>query len=99
MGIQFDTLFTEELYFSISRHAIDCAKELKKIFEEKGYEFYLKSPTNQQFIILDNEKMDTLKEKVKFSFWEPLDEKRSVVRFATSWATTREDLDALKAII
>ena len=99
LGLQFDTLFTDDLYFTISKHAIDCAEEMKRIFEDKGYSFYLKSPTNQQFILLDNEKMETLKEKVKFSFWEAYDEKRTVVRFATSWATTKEDLEALKAIL
>jgi len=99
LGIQFDTLFTDDLYFTISRHAINCAEKLKKIFEEKGYDFYLKSPTNQQFIILDNEKMDTLKDRVRFSFWEPYDEGRTVVRFATSWATTEEDMEALNAIL
>lgn len=99
LGIQFDTLFTDDLYLNISRHAIDCAEEMKCIFEEKGYSFYLKSPTNQQFIILENSKMEILKEKVKFSFWEPYDEKNTVVRFATSWATTKEDLQALKVIL
>ena len=99
LGIQFDTLFTDDLYLNISRYAIDCAEEMKCIFEEKGYSFYLKSPTNQQFIILENSKMEILKEKVKFSFWEPYDEKNTVVRFATSWATTKEDLQALKVIL
>ncbi len=99
LGIQFDTLFTDNLYWEISRHAIDCAEELKKIFREKGYVFYLESPTNQQFILLENQKMDTLKEKVAFSFWEPYDETHTVVRFATSWATTKEDLEALRAIL
>ena len=99
LGIQFDTLFTDNLYWDISRHAIDCAEELKRIFKEKGYTFYLESPTNQQFIILDNGKMATLKEKVKFSYWESYDDSHTVVRFATSWATTREDLDELKAIL
>ena len=99
LGIQFDTLFTDDLYLNISRHAIDCAEEMKCIFEEKGYSFYLKSPTNQQFIILENSKMEILKEKVKFSFWEPYDENNTVVRFATSWATTKEDLQALKVIL
>ena len=99
LGIQFDTLFTDELYFSISRHAIDCAEELKHIFEEKAYTFYLKSPTNQQFILLDNDKMEILKDKVRFSFWEPYDEKHTIVRFATSWATTKEELNALRKIL
>ena len=99
LGVQFDTLFTDNLYWEISRHAIDCAEELKSIFKEKGYTFYLESPTNQQFILLENEIMEILKEKVKFSYWEPYDEMHTVVRFATSWATTKEDLEELRAIL
>ena len=99
LGVQFDTLFTDNLYWEISRHAIDCAEELKQIFKDKGYRFYLESPTNQQFILLDNEKMDTLKEKVKFSYWEPYDEMHTVVRFATSWATTKKELEELETVL
>lgn len=99
LGVQFETLFTDDLYFAISRHAIDCAEELKNIFKEKGYSLYLDSPTNQQFVILDNSKMEELKDKVRFSIWEPYDNTHTVVRFATCWATTKEDLDALRDIL
>ncbi|MBE6765258.1 MAG: low specificity L-threonine aldolase [Ruminococcaceae bacterium] len=99
VGIQFDTLFTDDLYFKISRHAIDMAKLLKEAFEKKGYSFHLDSPTNQQFIILDNKKMAELSGKVTFSFWEKLDDERTVVRFATSWATREEDIDELRKIL
>ena len=57
LGVQFDTLFTDDLYFKISRHAVDKAEELKQIFIDKGYEFFLESPTNQQFVIIGNNKM------------------------------------------
>ncbi len=99
LGIQFETLFTDDLYFTISRYAIDCAEELKNIFREKGYSMYLDSPTNQQFVILENSKMEELKDKVRFSIWEPYDNIHTVVRFATCWATTKEDLDALRDIL
>ena len=99
LGVQFDTLFTDNLYWEISRHAIDCAEELKQIFKDKGYQFYIESPTNQQFILLDNEKMDTLKEKVRYSYWEPYDETHTVVRFATSWATTKKELEELETVL
>lgn len=99
LGIQFDTLFTDDLYFRISRHAIDMAENMKKIFTDRKYPFYLESSTNQQFIILDNAQMDKLKQQVAFSFWERRDDTRTVVRFATSWSTTEEDLDALKAAL
>ena len=99
LGIQFDTLFTDGLYFNISRHAINMAEQLKEIFHEAGIRFYLESPTNQQFIILENQRMETLKKFVAFSFWKKYDEHHTVVRFATSWSTTEEDLQRLKEIV
>ncbi len=98
-GIQFDTLFTDDLYFTISRHAIQMAELLKDGFLKRGYTFYLDSPTNQQFIVLENKEMERLKEKVAFSFWEKLDENHTVVRFATSWGTTTEDVERLMDIL
>lgn len=99
LGIQFDTLFTDQLYFEISRHAIEMAEKLKNLFHEKGFHFYLESPTNQQFIILENTRMKKLREKVRFSFWEKYDENHTVVRFATSWSTTEEDINTLKNLL
>lgn len=99
LGIQFDTLFTEDLYFEISRHAIDMAEELKMLLQNKKIDFYLKSPTNQQFVILENERIKELKKEVMFSFWEQYDETHTVIRFVTSWATTKEDLEELGRIL
>ena len=94
-GIQFDTLFTDDLYFQISRHAIEMAELLKKGFAERGYSFFLNSPTNQQFIILENGKLEDLQKKVAFEIWEPFDKEHTVVRFATSWGTTKEEIEEL----
>ena len=94
-GLQFDTLFTDNLYFEISRHAIEMAEYLKNGFAARGYRFHMDSPTNQQFIVLENEKMKELEKQVRFCFWEKADDDHSVVRFATSWATRKEDVDAL----
>lgn len=96
LGIQFDTLFTDDLYMKISQHAINMADCLKELFIEQGYRFYLKSPTNQQFIILENNKLEELQNKVAFSFWEKYDDEHTVVRFATSWSTTQEDINKLR---
>lgn len=95
LGLQFDTLFTDDLYLRISRNAIEMAELLKNAFKEKGYRFYLESPTNQQFIILENKEMERLQKNVAFSFWEKYDEEHTIVRFATSWATSKEDIDEL----
>lgn len=99
LGVQFDTLFTDGLYYEISKHAIKMAEDLKSLFQEKGYQFYLESPTNQQFIILENSQMEQLQKKVAFSFWEKYDESHTVVRFATSWATTKEDIKQLEEFL
>jgi len=96
LGIQFDTLFTNDLYMEISRHAIKMAEKLKSLLKEKGYRFYMESPTNQQFIILHNEQMSKLAQNVCFSFWEKYDDSHTIVRFATSWSTTEDDLKELE---
>lgn len=96
LGVQFDTLFTDGLYFKISRHAIDMAELLKAALTEKGYSFFMDSPTNQQFVIIEDEKLEELQKNVKVGFWEKPDENHTVVRFATSWATTAEEIEELK---
>lgn len=99
LGLQFDTLFTDGMYYEISRHAIEMAELLKKGFEEKGYPFFIKSPTNQQFIVLENQQMEKIKKEVTYSQWEKIDKTHTVVRFATSWATAEEDVKKLIALI
>jgi len=99
LGIQFDTLFSDNLYFNIAKHAIDMTEKLISGLVEKGYKFYYQSPTNQQFIILDNNKMEQLAQTVSFSFWEAIDENNTVVRFAASWATQESDIDQLLKLL
>lgn len=99
LGLQFDTLFTDDLYFTISRHAIDMAEKLKNGMAKKGCRFFLQSPTNQQFVILDNQMIQKLRQKVSFSLWEPFDDTHTVARFATSWATQPGDIDHLLSLL
>ncbi len=98
-SLQFDTLFTDGLYFKIARHAVEMADRLRKAFREKGYELFMENPTNQVFVVLENGKMRELAEKVAFGFWENMDENHTVVRFATSWATTEKNLNRLIDIL
>lgn len=99
LGIQFDTLFTDNLYYDISRHAIEMAELLKEALRKKGYQLYIDSPTNQQFVVLENQKMEELKKEAAFSFWEKADDTHTVVRFATSWATTEEAVEKLISVL
>ena len=99
LGIQFDTLFTDDLYFRISRHAIEMADIMRENFRKKGYEFFIETETNQIFVVLENSKMEELKKDVFFEFWERKDENHTVVRFASSWATKEEDILKLNELL
>lgn len=99
IGLQFDALFTDGLYFDLSRHAIDMAMLLKKTFQEKGYQFYIDSPTNQQFLVIGNEKVRQLERHVQFTHFGQADKQHTVCRFVTSWATTPEEIAMLKEIL
>ena len=99
IGLQFDALFTDNLYFRLSRHGIDQAMKMRRMFEEKGYEFWLQSPTNQQFIILPNDVVERLQQEVEFTHWGKADIHHTICRFVTSWATTDEELDALARLL
>ena len=98
-GVQFDRFFTDNLYLEIGQEALGFAEQLKQILEEKGYRFYFKSPTNQQFIIVKNDQLESLAEKVAYSYWEAYDADQTIIRLATSWSTTQEDMDQLRAVL
>lgn len=98
LGLQFDTLFTDGLYFAISRHAIAMAMKLKALFLRKGYTLLTDSPTNQQFVILSREDMDVIGRYARFEIWEPHGADFAV-RFAASWATEDTDIEALARIL
>lgn len=95
LGLQFDTLFTDNLYFRLSTHAISMAHRLTGIFKKHGFQMPIASPTNQQFVLLTAEQRERLLKDVLFEVWEPMGD-QLLCRFVTSWATTEADLDALE---
>ena len=99
LGVQFDALFTDNLYFSISRHAIDMAEKLKAVCREKGIPFYLETDTNQQFFLLEDTALTRLQGKVVYSFWEKPDDTHTIIRLCTSWGTTEDDIAALRQLL
>ena len=92
-------LFTDGLYFDISRHAIDMAKRMRMMFEKKGYRLWIDSPTNQQFVIIGNDDVERLSRDVLFTHWGKADENHTVCRFVTSWATTEAELEQLQSLL
>jgi threonine aldolase len=75
------------------------AMQMKKIFQEKDYQFYLDSPTNQQFVILRNDTVQRLSQDIEFSHWGKADNQHTICRFVTSWATTEADIEKLKRLL
>ena len=98
-GVQFDALFTDDLYFRIGRRAIDTAMRMKEIMKEKGFRLYLDSPTNQQFFIIENSKVPELYSKVACGFMDKYDDEHSIIRLCTSWATDMRSVEALRDVI
>ena len=99
LGVQFEALFTDNLYHDISREVVSKAIRLKKAFMEAGYDSVVDSPTNQQFFRLPNEVIDRLKENVSFEMWGPRGENESIVRFVTGWTTTDYEIDELIGLL
>ena len=95
LGIQFETLFTDNLYTRLGAHGVEMAMLLRRGFEEKGFTPFIDSPTNQQFFSLPNEVIDRLLKVATFEYWGPRGKTESLVRFVTDWATTPEDIAAL----
>ncbi len=99
LGIQFDTLFTDDLYTKISRNANDMAYQIRDIFVSNGYPLLFNSPTNQQYPIISDEELAILGKNFGYEYWERVDETHSCVRFCGSWATTQEQVDALREAV
>ena len=95
LGIQFATLFTNNLYFQIAEHATNEALRIKSALEDKGIAFLIDSPTNQQFPIFTHQQLTALSQEFLFSIWQHVDDKHTAVRICTSWATKSENVDRL----
>ena len=95
LGIQFLELFRDGAYFKLAEHADRLADDIRKAFADKGYRFLVQSGTNQIFAIVPNDAMEKLNKKYVSSNNGPYDEKHTVLRFCTSWATNPADVQEL----
>lgn len=95
LGVQFDELFTGNLYFEIAAHAIRMAEKLRGAFARKGYDFVAPNHTNQIFVKMPDAHLEVLGRNFGYSYDHRADEEHSVVRFCTSWATLECNVDAL----
>ena len=95
LGLQFDTLFTDDLYFRLGRHGDRMADRIRETLEELKIPQLVQTTTNQIFPILPDEFLTELGENFTFSEQERVDAQHRAVRFCTGWATTEENVDAL----
>ena len=96
MGIEFITLFENNLYFELAKNAVAMAQQLSNLFKENGIRLYTESPTNQIFPIMDNDLINRLSQNYGFETWCKYDDEHAVVRFVCSWATKQENIDNFK---
>ena len=94
MGISFYTLFESDLYFDLAKHANKMADLLRKCFTETKTKFFSKTTTNQIFVVLDNKTIKELRKKYMFESWGVVDKNHTAIRLVTSWATTKENVEA-----
>lgn len=99
LGLQFDTLFTDDLYFRIAAKADRMADQIRGVLEELNCPLLVHSYTNQVFPILPDAALEELRKEFTFTEQERIDENHRAVRFCTSWATTQENTDALCAAL
>lgn len=99
LGIQFEALFEDNLYYELASHANTMAERIAKALKEKGYGFYAEPCSNQLFPILPNKVIEQLLEKFQFYVMETVDEEHSYIRLVTSWATTQKSIEELEKAI
>lgn len=99
LGLQFEALLEDGLYFQLAEHADLLADELRAVFQEKGYSFLTQNRTNQIFPIMPDSHLEQLNARFGYSYERRIDNSHSAVRFCTSWATTQENVDQLKEAI
>lgn len=99
LGMQFDVLFADNLYFEICKNAVDYALEIRAAFESKGIKAQANSHTNQQFFALSDSQLEKLSKKYVFANFYKLKDGRNFIRVCTSWSTKKEEVEALIADI
>ena len=95
LGVQFDALMTDDLYFEIAEHADRLADRIRQTLCDLRIPFLVPGVTNQLFPILPDAVLEELSKKYVFCEQERIDETHRAVRFCTSWATREEHVEEL----
>ena len=99
LGVQFEELFSNDLFFEIGRHENAMAQKIRQAFKAQGIKFLEANDTNQIFPILTPKQKQALETNFIFSIWEEQSKTAIVTRFVTGWSTTEAEVQTLvKAI-
>lgn len=93
LGVQFEQLFSHNLYLELGEHANRMCALLLQGFLDAGFLPYVPCCTNQLFIVLEHSMMEKLKGLCAFSEFFAIDNTHSCVRFVTSWATPQDEIE------
>ena len=99
LGVQFDVLFTDDLYFALSRRADALAERMQQGFLDRGYPMAWECGANQIFPALTEIQAERLSREFVFSDFGPAHNGGRCARFCTSWATTPEQVETLLAAL
>lgn len=92
LGLQFQALFQNRLFFDLATHANKMALLLAKGIEGAGHKFLLPPCSNQIFPILPKTLVKKLQEKYSFYIWQEIDSETTSIRLVCSWATQEEEV-------
>ena len=96
LGAQMACLFEGERWVKNFAHANEMAKRLADGLKAKGFSLYLPVESNMVFCVMDENTLARAQAVYDLKYW--FADKR-VVRIATTFATTAEDVDGLLALL
>ncbi len=98
IALQFIGLFEDDDFYKCARHANEMARQIQDYAIELGYPIYMRSATNQVFLVMNNMELKYLKERIDFELWGTWDND-TVIRLCTSWHTSQDEIDYLKVYL
>ena len=100
LGVQFEALLKDGLYFEMARHANAMAARLQSGLKAKGWKLWVDSPTNQVFPIVPDSLKPQIDAVCHYEDWCPADGPgHTIIRFVTCFNTEKSDVDGLLAAL
>jgi threonine aldolase len=99
LGLQFQAIFKDGLYFKLAKHANDMAVKMGEEIIKLGYELEAAPLTNLIFVITTPEKIAKFEEEIIFERFHTFPDGRESFRLVTTWETTDEDIERVLEVL